>query len=132
KIAFLVSDRKSTELLENGELDIITPDDYTTESQDLISFAKNKGYKLHKTFNIKSNILVFTDKSNSFLSSERKRKIGKIIRNAFEQNIKDNPAVETAYQFFPDLSEVGLKKEKLDQIIDSYEKINIENEEGDG
>src|SRR5690606_23957481 len=70
KIAFLVSDRKSTELLEKGELDIITPDDYTTESQDLISFAKAKGYKLHKTFNIKSNILVFTDKGNSFLSSE--------------------------------------------------------------
>src|SRR5690606_8516866 len=121
KIEYIVSKNTSSlNLLDRGEIDLITPDDYSTEPQALVKHYNKQKHNIHQTFNIKSNLLVFTDKGIEKLSKERRLKIGKIIRAAFKDKLKDKSTTETAYQFFPDLGESSLKGTDLFKVKEQF------------
>ena len=132
KIEFIVPNEKSTIMFSNNKLDVITTDDYTTEPHELIDYAKDHDVNLHQTYKIKLNLLMFTKKGKNEIPLERRRKIGKIIRSAFEKELQGNDITQKAYQFFPPTGESALKNNQEEKIIEIYNNVDTKNEQGTG
>lgn len=132
KIKYVVPKGKSLDLLKNGNIDIITTDDITSEPEELVNAAISNSFNIHKTLPIETNVLVFTTSGINKMSSERRLKVGKAIRKAFAAKISKNEISETSYQFFPALGDGALSEKQEELALNKYKELDISKEDGHG
>ncbi len=106
----------------DNKVDMITTIDIS-KPEDVIQFArKQKDSNLHVTMNIRSYILVFTERGLKELNQEQRLLIGKQVRLAFQNANENKPGYEKSEQFFPSFGDGALKE--LD-LIDLRKKNAI-------
>lgn len=132
EIKYIVPSKSSIELLRSGKLDIITTDDSTSTSAELINASEDGLFNLHQTFKIKTSLLTFTRKGKESILPERRFIIGKIIRDVFNKKITGSTSSEPTFQFFPKLSEAGLSPDDIKDIEKRYSNIELSEEKGKG
>lgn len=109
----------SLKLFEDKKVDLVTTID-AARPEEVIGLANRmKNATLHTTANIRSIVLVFTERGLKELSADQRLTIGNKVREALVPYFKTLPGYEVAAQFFPSYSEGALSDEvvkKLSQL----------------
>lgn len=106
----------SLALFEKGEVDFITTID-GAKPEDVISFSRNHSDSvLHTTANIRTIVLVFTERGLKELSDVERRKISVKIKAALWPYFARLPGYESTDQYFPSFSYGALDETTIQQI----------------
>ena len=106
----------SLKLFEKGDVDFVTTID-AVEPEDVITFAKNHSDSvLHTTANIRTIVLVFTERGLKDLSNHERLLIGRKVKNALWPYFSKLPGYESADQYFPSFSYGSLDNATIQKI----------------
>lgn len=106
----------SLDLFEKGEVDFITTID-GAKPEDVISFSRNHSDSvLHTTANIRTIVLVFTERGLKELSESERRLIGKKIKDVLWPYFSKLPGYESTDQYFPSFSYGALDEATIQKI----------------
>lgn len=113
-----------------NKVDFITSVD-AARADDVISFSRGRSdASLHTTMNLRSFILVFTERGQKKLSSEQRFKIGNQIRNEIVKSLAGNNGFEASTELFPPFGEGALEPETINKIKAKYAESNAQIPDG--
>ena len=118
----------SLRLFKERAVDLITTID-AARPEEVIEISQNsKGSILHTTANIRTIVLVFTERGLKELSEEQRLAIGAKIREAVVPTFKNLPGYETASQYFPSFSYGALEEKTIAEISKrEAPKVSLDN-----
>lgn len=106
----------SLNLFEKGEVDFISTID-AAKPEDVISFSKrDSGSVLHTTANIRTIVLVFTERGLKEIPETERRLIGKKIKDALWPYFSKLPGYEPTDQYFPSFSYGALDEATIRKV----------------
>lgn len=105
----------SLKLFEDNKVDLVTTID-AARPEEVIGAANRFDAVLHTTANIRSIVLVFTDRGLKELTLDERIAIGNKVREALVPHFKSLPGYEVASQFFPSYSEGALPEETVREL----------------
>jgi ABC-type oligopeptide transport system substrate-binding subunit len=110
----------SVEDFKNGRFDFITTID-AARADDVIAFSRTQADAvLHTTMNIRSFILLFSQRGQDELSPAVRFAIGQKIREALTKKFAGTNGIEASKQFFPVFGEAALSKDKIEKIDELF------------
>lgn len=110
---------------DTGVVDMLTTVDQA-RPDEIISYAKDKSNNnFHRTFDIRTYTLVFTDKGMSKTSIQQRLAVGDGIRQRFMEYIKDNrfEGYNVKYSFFSTFGEAGLSENQEKFIKNQFKNL---------
>lgn len=115
-----VDDAKdSISLFKEGKIDYITTID-KLNPEKIIAFAKESNQNLHSTMNIRTFVLVFTNKGMKKFNHQERLVIGKKMRSVFQKMYHQVSGYEVTNQFFPALGDGSLSDVEDQEIAQMY------------
>lgn len=103
-----------------NKVDFITTVD-AARADDVIAFSRGRSdLSLHTTMNLRSFILVFTERGQKELSSEQRFAIGQGIRKEIWSALAGNNGFESSRELFPPFGEGAIDPSKIDSIQNLY------------
>lgn len=106
----------SLKLFDRGEVDFITTID-AAKPEDVISFSKGRSDSvLHTTANIRTIVLVFTERGLKELSARERLLIGRKVKENLWPYFSRLPGYESTDQYFPSFSYGALDEAALDRV----------------
>jgi hypothetical protein len=113
-------------LFEEGKVDLVTTID-AARPEEVINLSRQiRKSTLHTTANIRSIVLVFTERGLKELTPEERLAIGDKVREALIPHFKNLPGYEATQQFFPSVSEGALSDETMKELSQRpSSKMNI-------
>ncbi len=110
----------SLEDFQANRVDFITTVD-AARADDVIAFSRHHAdATLHTTMNIRSFILMFSERGLKELSREDRFAIGRKIQASFVQSFAGRDGYEKSKQFFPMFSEGSLEPDVIRKIESSF------------
>lgn len=106
----------SLKLFKDGDVDLVTTIDGARPEEVITLSEKVKGSTLHITANIRTIVLVFTERGLKELTEEQRLAIGTKIKEALVPTFKNLPGYEPASQYFPSFSYGALEEKTLMNI----------------
>lgn len=116
-------EKDSITLFKENKVDFITTID-KLNPEKIINFSKIQESNLHTTMNIRTFILVFTQKGLKKLSKDKRLAVGKSIKNIFQDYYKNTAGYQTTNQFFPALGDGSLSDQEEKEIKSIYSNAN--------
>lgn len=117
--------KNSLDLFAANKVDFITTID-AIRPEDVIQVSeKNSDSVLFSTMNIRSFILVFTERGMKELSAEERFQFGNLIREAFWKAYANTPGYEKSEQFIPSFGEGGLDEKDMAELRALYSKNKV-------
>ena len=105
--------RSSLDNFKDNRVDLITTVD-AARADDVIAFSRTESNAvLHTTMNIRSFVLLFTERGLKELSQDERFSIGKKLRESFAKKFAGQNGYESSMQFFPPFSEGAVPNEKM-------------------
>ncbi len=117
----------AVDLFKNGKIDHITTIDKVNPEKIIKLSKESEESYLHKTMNIRTFALFFTEKGLKRFSAEERLQLGKTINEALDGYFLDKPGFEERKQFFPSFGDGKLsdaQKEKLETTLSKISKIS--------
>lgn len=106
----------SLNLFEKGEVDFVTTID-AAKPEDVIAFSKSHSDSvMHTTANIRTIVLVFTERGLKELSDGERRQVGKRVKDALWPYFSKIPGYEATDQYFPSFSYGALDEDTIRKI----------------
>lgn len=106
----------SLDLFEKGDVDFVTTID-GAKPEDVIAFSRNHSNSvLHSTANIRTVVLVFTERGLKELSDKERLVIGKRVKDALWPYFSSLPGYEVADQYFPSFSYGSLDDSTIQKL----------------
>ncbi|MBX3032947.1 MAG: hypothetical protein KF865_03415 [Bdellovibrionaceae bacterium] len=103
-------------LFEKGDVDFVTTID-GAKPEDVIAFSRNHSDSvLHSTANIRTVVLVFTERGLKELSDKERLLIGKKVKDALWPYFSTLPGYEVADQYFPSFSYGSLNEAMIQKL----------------
>lgn len=110
------SEDTSLKAFADNKVDMITTID-SSNPEDVMTFAReHNNSNLHVTMNIRSYILIFTERGLKELTPLQRLSIGKKVRAAFRSVNETKPGYEKSEQFFPSFGDGALKEADLQDL----------------
>jgi hypothetical protein len=104
---------------ESHKIDFITTVDLA-RADEIISYSKNsEDSVLHKTLNIRSFILKFTERGLRELTRQQRISIGNAARSALVSEFAGKDGFEASKQFFPSFGDGALNEDELKNVAAS-------------
>lgn len=105
------------------EIDLITTID-SARPESIIELSRElPNSTLHVTMNIRSLILVFTERGITELTPIQRFSIGKLIRQAVVDKFGSLPGYERSHQFFPSFGDGALSDNEITDIESKYNEV---------
>lgn len=115
----------SLRLFEKGEVDFVTTID-AAKPEDVISFSKSHSDSvLHTTANIRTIVLVFTERGLKELSDVERRQIGKRVKDSLWPYLSKLPGYESVDQYFPSFGYGALDEDTIKKIKAELPEDNL-------
>lgn len=106
----------SLKAFADNKVDMITTID-SSKPEDVMRYAREqRDSNLHVTMNIRSYILVFTERGLKELTHEQRLAIGKKVQMAFRSVNEKKSGYEKSEQFFPSFGDGALKEDDLNDL----------------
>lgn len=116
----------SLDLFEKGGVDFITTID-GAKPEDVIAYSRNHSDSvLHTTANIRTIVLVFTERGLKELSEHERLLIGKRVKEALWPYFSKLPGYESMDQYFPSFSYGALDESTIEKIKSELPSGNLD------
>ncbi len=100
----------------DNKVDMITTID-SSKPEDVMRYAREQNdSNLHITMNIRSYILIFTERGLKELTQQQRHSIGKKVQTAFRSVNENRAGYEKSEQFFPSFGDGALKETDLQDL----------------
>ena len=107
---------------EEGRVDYITTID-AARADDVIAFSRTvKNSVLHTSMNIRSFVVMFSERAREELSSEERFAVGKALRQAILPVFNGVNGYEASRQFLPAFGEGALTAEAVERIEEKFSR----------